>query len=213
MQLIINWHLTTHYCLHNATTVLEIYIYVPRNLGIIMCNLEIALCILRIRKLRTNLEIARVQFANINGLTGRERQSWLTEESWELSEMMMPWTGALHSSGISAPIPRRRGREFLRVGELPRSPWCGGLSIHTRHWRWRRSCKSSLRTSLIPLYTMETWRVQLCKLQKLRYLEVAHWRRAISRLARNFWILRMCSAISRLRKFPDCAEHIYPYWN
>ena len=29
--------------------------------------------------------------------------------------------------GLSAPIPRPRGREFLRVGKLPRSPWCGGL--------------------------------------------------------------------------------------
>jgi len=31
----------------------------------------------------------------------------------------------------------------------------------------------------------------------------------ISRLARNFRILRMRSAISRLGKFLDCAEHIY----
>ena len=34
---------------------------------------------------------------------------------------------------------------------------------------------------------------------------------AISRLASNFGILRMYSAISRLRKFLDCAEHVQ-YW-
>jgi len=28
---------------------------------------------------------------------------------------------------LSAPVPRLRGREFLRVGELPKSPWHGGL--------------------------------------------------------------------------------------
>jgi len=35
---------------------------------------------------------------------------------------------------------------------------------------------------LLPLYAMETRRVQLCTLQKLRYLEIAHQCRAISRL-------------------------------
>jgi len=29
--------------------------------------------------------------------------------------------------GSSAPIPRPRGRELLRVGNLPRSPWHRGL--------------------------------------------------------------------------------------
>ena len=29
--------------------------------------------------------------------------------------------------GLSAPIPRPRRREILRVGKLPRSPWRGGL--------------------------------------------------------------------------------------
>ena len=32
---------------------------------------------------------------------------------------------------------------------------------------------------------------------------------AISRLVCNFWILRMRSAISRLHKFLNCAEHIH----
>ena len=35
---------------------------------------------------------------------------------------------------------------------------------------------------LLPLYTMEIRWVQLCTLQKLRYLEIAHRCRAISRL-------------------------------
>ena len=35
---------------------------------------------------------------------------------------------------------------------------------------------------LLPLYTMETRRVQLCMLQKLRYLKIAHQCRAILRL-------------------------------
>jgi len=37
-------------------------------------------------------------------------------------------------------------------------------------------------TTLLPLYTMETRRVQLCMQQKLHNLEIAHWCRAISRL-------------------------------
>ena len=50
-------------------------------------------------------------------------------------------------------------------------------------------------------------------------LEIAHTCYAISRLRtrvtqsrdclRNLGILRMRNAISRLRKFPDCAEHIH----
>jgi len=57
---------------------------------------------------------------------------------------------------------------------------------------------------LLSLYTMETRRVQLCTLQKLCYLavprdlEIAHWCRAISRLARNFGILEIAQ-IPKLR--------------
>jgi len=38
---------------------------------------------------------------NQNALAGSQHLSWLAEESWEHSEMVMPWTGALHRSGIS----------------------------------------------------------------------------------------------------------------
>ena len=42
----------------------------------------------------------------------------------------------------------------------------------------------------------------------LRFLRIVC---TISRLARNFAIPRMRCAISRLRKFLNCAEHIYPF--
>ena len=62
------------------------------------------------------------------------------------------------------------------------------------------------------LYMMDTrtmtW-VQLCKLQKLCELEIAHWCHAISRLPCSFWILRMHSTTSRLCEFLDCVEHIH----
>ena len=51
----------------------------------------------------------------------------------------------------------------------------------------------------------------ICKL-RLHNLEITWMYCTISRLAHNFWILRMCSAISRLCKFLDCAEHVYPLW-
>ena len=127
----------------------------------------------------------------------------------------MPWTGALHWCGISLrPYLRRRGREFLRVGELPRSPWpwCGGLSIH---WRWRRSCKSLLRMFLTFIYNgnskgsiVHATEIALSRdcTPVPRDLEIAHWCRTISRLrkpcarlARNFGILEIAQ-IPRLRE-------------
>ena len=55
----------------------------------------------------------------------------------------------------------------------------------------------------------------------LRNLEIAQMCYAISRshtrimqsqdCLRNLGIPRMCNAISRLRKFPDCTEHIHTY--
>ena len=127
-----------------------------------------------------------------NGLTEWEHPNWLTEESWEFSEMAMPWMGALCWSGISLqPYPDRG--EFLRVGKLPRSPWCGGLSIHARHWRWRRSCKNLLRTSLTFIYDgnlkgsiMHATEIALsqdCALVPLN-LEIAHWCHSLSRLCK-----------------------------
>jgi len=107
-----------------------------RNLGIV-------------RNLRVTSVICE---RNGNGLTGWERPSWLTEESWELSEIVIPWTGTPQVWDLSAAVPRPRGREFLRVGKIPRSFWCGGLSIHAWHWRWQRSCKSLLQTSLTFIY-------------------------------------------------------------
>ena len=107
-----------------------------------LCNLEIALRILRIQKLHTNLEIAHSilrlhstfaqsrdcasAICECNGLTGWEHPSWLTEESWELSEMVMPWTGALHRSGISLlPYPDRGEGSFSELMNFPEAPGAG----------------------------------------------------------------------------------------
>jgi len=66
---------------------------------------------------------------------------------------------------------------------------------------------------LIPLYTMETRRFQLCTQQKLLYLEIAHLYRAISRLRTSAALsrdsLRKPSAQSRvchaISGFWECA--------
>ena len=175
-------------------------------------NLETAQYVCVISELRNTFAKSRDCASAIcerNGITGWGRPSWLTEESWELSEMVMPCTGALHRSGISVRLPSLRGREFHRVGELPRSPWCGGLSIRAWHWRWRRSCKSLLRTSLTFIYdgnskgsVVRATEIALSRDCALvpHDIEIAYWCCAISRLAHNFGILR-------LRKFLDCAEH------
>jgi len=110
---------------------------------------------------------------------------------------------------LSAPVPRPRGREFLRVGELPRSPWCGGLSIHARHWMWRRSCKSLLRTSLTFIYDGNS------KGSIVHATEIA-LSRDCAPVPRDLKIAHCCRAIARLRtvhnleisaQFPD-SNHI-----
>ena len=45
----------------------------------------------------------------------------------------------------------------------------------------------------------------------LHNLEIAKVYCTISRLARSFQILTMCSAISRFHKSLDCVEHIHGY--
>ena len=44
-------------------------------------------------------------------------------------------------------------------------------------------------------------------IRNLRNLKIAHYSCTISRLECNLGILRMCNAISRLRKFSDCVQH------
>ena len=51
---------------------------------------------------------------------------------------------------------------------------------------------------------------EIVQLLWLCNLEIARWGCAISRLVRNFRIPRMCSAISRLHKFLNCMEHMWP---
>jgi len=156
--------------------------------------------IFRIWKLRTNLEIVhsilrlRSTFAQSwdcavcllnlcerHGLMGWERPSWLTEESWELSEMMMSWTGALHRSGIFLlPYPDRGEESFSELVNFPEAPGAG-VWVYMPDIEGDNGAAKAYYVRLLPLYTMETQRVQLCMQQKLRYLEIAHWCRAITR--------------------------------
>ena len=59
-----------------------------------------------------------------NRLRGWERLSCLTEERWELSELVKPWTGALQSSGISLCPCQEES-----FSELTNLPGVEGLSI------------------------------------------------------------------------------------
>ena len=94
------------------------YVYTQsRNLR----NLEIALRTLRIWKLRANLEIAWAQLTNIMGWECLRVQSSPCWSSLEALSTPQVW-------GLSVPIPRLKGREFLRIGELSRNPWHRGLS-------------------------------------------------------------------------------------
>ena len=57
--------------------------------------------------------------------------------------------------GLSALVPRLRGREFLRVGELPKSPWCGGLE-YMPDVDGDDGAAGAPYVRSLPLYTMET---------------------------------------------------------
>jgi len=147
-----------------------------------------------------------------NGLTRGERPSWLTEESWELSETVMPWMGALHRSGISLFPYQTEGKGVSPswwTSQKPLGPGAG-VWVYMPDIEGDDGAARAYYVRLLPLYTMETWRVQLCTLQKLRYLEIAHRCRAISRLRKpsaqsrdwhaisGFW---ECTAQSR-----DCTN-------
>ena len=89
-------------------------------------NLKIALHILRIQKLHATCNLEIVLYVSTihkrNELMVWECLSWIMEESWELSKLK-PWTEALHRSGSLCVCTQT---EEKGVGELPRSPWCGG---------------------------------------------------------------------------------------
>ena len=184
------WHMYTH-----------VHIYVPCNLGI-CAILESGNCA-PISRLRTQSWDCAVRLRNLELTNRRELRTFRDGNALNVGTPQV-WD-------LSAPVPRPRGREFLRVVELPRSLWCGGLSIHVRHWRWRQSCKSLLHTSLTFIYDgnsmgsiVHATEIALSRdcAPVPRDLEIAHWCCAISRLVRNFRILR-------LRKFPDCTEHMH----
>ena len=72
------------------------------------------------------------------------------------------------------------------------------------------SCKLQIHSRCSLSGGLAKWKFVDCAC-KLRDLEIAHVCYAISRLERNLRILRMRNAISRLRKFSDCAEHIHAW--
>ena len=103
-------------------------------------NLEIAQPILRLRNTFAQSRNCAIRLSNTfaqsrdcanaicerNGLMGWEHPRWLTEESWELSEMVMPWTGALHRSGISLlPYPDQGEGSFSELVSFPEAPSAG----------------------------------------------------------------------------------------
>ena len=115
------------------------HMYVPCNLKNLR-NLEIALRILRIWKLCSNLEIAQPimrmrkwiaqsqdytsAICEHNGLTGWKHLSWLMEENWDISEMV-----TLHRSGVSlCPYPNWREGSLSELANLPEVSGVGGLS-------------------------------------------------------------------------------------
>ena len=62
-----------------------------------------------------------------NGLTGWEHLSWLMEESWELSKMVMPWTG--HSTGLGSVCARTQteGKGVSLSWQTSQKPLVWGL--------------------------------------------------------------------------------------
>ena len=115
-------------------------------------------------------------------LRGWERLSWLTEQSWELSEMVnfpeVPGVG-----GLSTCPTLMAATELQEL--LTYIPY-----LYTQ-WKPERQ----------PGFSTEIARSQDCVI-------TCTPKCAISRLARSFQILRMHSTISRLHKFLDCMEHI-----
>ena len=103
----------------------------------------------------SNLEIAWVQFANVMGYRG---ESVRADKQKRVENFQRWWClervrGALHRSGISPRLYPDRGEgSFSELANFPEAPWCMGLIIHAWHWRWWRSCKSLLRTSLTSIY-------------------------------------------------------------
>ena len=67
----------------------------------------------------------------------------------------------------------------------------------------RRTCNS------LPLVNSDTLTLLVCYINELCWhnSEIAQMFCTTSRLACSFWILRLCSMISRWRKFLDCTEH------
>ena len=118
-----------------------------------------------------------------NGLTRWERPSWLTEESWELSEMVMSWTGALHRSGSLCAHTQTEGKGVSPSWWTSQKPMVRGLE-----------------------YTCPTLKVKTELQELITYISYLYirWKLEGFNCARN----RNC-AISRLRK-PSAQSQ---YWH
>ena len=189
-------------------------------------NLEIALRILRIRKLRTNLEIAQWVYAisRSRGTGAQSRDSAISvactiepiefplyikvkdvcNKLLQLCRHLQcracilkpPHRGLLGSS------PTRRNSLPLGLGTgAERSQTCGVPPFKAS------PSLTVLNSILLVSSDALTPLAQYVRKLRSRNLKIEC---AISRLVRNFRILRMRSAISRLRKFLNCAEHIHP---
>ena len=141
------------------------------------------------------------------------------EESWKLFEWAL--NGGTPQLWVSVPETRPRGREFLRVGELPRnrspcSSTCPMLMVRTElqefptyvpyvhpytfltfTWKLEQrpgfSCAGNENWAILRLHTGA---VQSRDCEKC----------AILRLARSFRILRMRSTISRHASWEGCLR-------
>ena len=121
-------------------------------------------CILRVPKLRANLEVAR-GCVMANGVGVSEMTNRRELRTFRDGDALNGGTPQVWD--LSTPVPRPRGREFLRVGELPRSPWCWGL-------RWKLegfNCACNRNCAILKLHTGAA-RSQDCALVP-RNLEIA----------------------------------------
>ena len=169
----------------NMLTFIIMGIYVPRNLGIcaisrLRCAFSESGNCVPISRLRSQswdyarrLRNLKIAICERNGLMGWERLSWLMENSWELSEMMMPWMGELHRSGNSLHLYPDRGEEsFPKLANFSEVP-CVGAWVYMPDIDGDNGAARAHYIRSLPLYTMETRRVRLCMQQKLRDLDYA----------------------------------------
>jgi len=232
-----------------------------------LCNLKIALRILRIPKLRTNLEIAHWVYAisRLRGTIAQSRDRTAPVRNLEIARhqcaiLRSHGTGAQSQDSITSvacTIGPFGFPSYIKVRDihnkllqLRRHLQCQACILKPSHQgllgslpTWRNSLPLSLGTgtersqtyggalfktspslkvlnslllvSLDALTLLAHYKLHSRNLKIVQFRDCTNVLRslkigcAISRLARNFGILRMRSVISRLRKFLDCVEHMH----